>query len=374
MFDAISPRHPYRDGARPGRALDARGPALLPRRPRAGLPPPRPRLVAARLAQHRALRVPRRALPDRHRDPPGGPARAGPLHRPRHGHRDRRDGRGGRERQPAAGRDARRHQPRREKRHPTLGDNVTVGAGAKIIGAITIGENSRVGAGSVVVRDVPPNAVVVGVPGRVTYKDGQRVSGIDMNMTDLPDPVSRAIEQLVDRIRGLEADLDSAAQDGRSRRPARCEETRPLTRARGVGAAHRVHEGRQPAQARPGGGDLDARVRRPLRRGRRAWGMAGMLHDFDYEMHPRAPHHPVKGAEILLARGVARDVVYAILAHADYSGMPRVSPARPRALRLRRADRLRARLRARAARARSSPGWSRPRCARSSRTRASPAR
>jgi serine O-acetyltransferase len=98
---------------------------------------------------------------------------------------------------------------RREKRHPTLRDNVTVGSGAKIIGAITIGENSRVGAGSVVVRDVPPNAVVVGVPGRVTSKDGQRVSGIDMNMPDLPDPVSRAIEQLVERIRGLEADLDS---------------------------------------------------------------------------------------------------------------------------------------------------------------------
>jgi putative nucleotidyltransferase with HDIG domain len=55
------------------------------------------------------------------------------------------------------------------------------------------------------------------------------------------------------------------------------------------------------------------------------WGIAGMLHDFDYEMHPHAPHHPVKGAEILTARGVERDVVYAILAHADYSGMPRVS-------------------------------------------------
>ena len=50
-----------------------------------------------------------------------------------------------------------------------------------------------------------------------------------------------------------------------------------------------------------------------------------MLHDFDYEMHPRAPHHPMKGAEILAARGLDRDVVYAILAHADYSGMPRVS-------------------------------------------------
>lgn len=55
------------------------------------------------------------------------------------------------------------------------------------------------------------------------------------------------------------------------------------------------------------------------------WGIAGLLHDFDYEMHPRAPHHPLKGAEILAARGLPPDVVYAILAHADYSGMPRVS-------------------------------------------------
>jgi predicted hydrolase (HD superfamily) len=55
------------------------------------------------------------------------------------------------------------------------------------------------------------------------------------------------------------------------------------------------------------------------------WGIAGILHDFDYEMHPRAPHHPMKGADILAARGLDRDVVYAILAHADYSGMPRVS-------------------------------------------------
>jgi putative nucleotidyltransferase with HDIG domain len=56
-----------------------------------------------------------------------------------------------------------------------------------------------------------------------------------------------------------------------------------------------------------------------------AWGIAGMLHDFDYEMHPRAPHHPMKGGEILHARGVPEPVRYAILAHADYSGMPRVS-------------------------------------------------
>jgi putative nucleotidyltransferase with HDIG domain len=55
------------------------------------------------------------------------------------------------------------------------------------------------------------------------------------------------------------------------------------------------------------------------------WGIAGMLHDFDYEMHPRAPRHPMKGAEILGARGLPSDVIHAILAHADYSGMPRVS-------------------------------------------------
>jgi serine O-acetyltransferase len=98
---------------------------------------------------------------------------------------------------------------KREKRHPTLGDNVVVGAGAAIIGAITIGENSRIGAGSVVVRDVPANAVVVGVPGRVTYKDGQRVSpGIDLNQTDLPDPVAKAIEHLLDRIQTLERDVE----------------------------------------------------------------------------------------------------------------------------------------------------------------------
>ena len=98
---------------------------------------------------------------------------------------------------------------RKEKRHPTLGNNVVVGAGAKVLGAFTIGDNSRIGAGSVVVREVPPNCVVVGVPGRVTYKDGQRVGDIDLNQIDLPDPVAKALEQLVDRIRLLEADVET---------------------------------------------------------------------------------------------------------------------------------------------------------------------
>jgi len=99
---------------------------------------------------------------------------------------------------------------KREKRHPTLGNNVVVGAGAKIIGGFKIGDGSRIGAGSVVVREVPPNSVVVGVPGRVTYRDGQRVAGsIDLDQTDLPDPVSKAIEQLVDRIRALEGEVET---------------------------------------------------------------------------------------------------------------------------------------------------------------------
>jgi serine O-acetyltransferase len=98
---------------------------------------------------------------------------------------------------------------KKEKRHPTLGHNVTVGAGATVLGGFTIGDNSRIGAGSVVVREVPPNSVVVGVPGRVTYKDGQRIEGVDLNQTDLPDPVTKALEQLVERIRTLEAEVET---------------------------------------------------------------------------------------------------------------------------------------------------------------------
>jgi serine O-acetyltransferase len=98
---------------------------------------------------------------------------------------------------------------RKEKRHPTLEDNVVVGAGAGIFGAFTIGSGSRIGAGSVVVREVPPNSVVVGVPGRVTSRDGQRVGGdIDLNQVDLPDPLARTLEQLVDRIHWLETEIE----------------------------------------------------------------------------------------------------------------------------------------------------------------------
>jgi serine O-acetyltransferase len=98
---------------------------------------------------------------------------------------------------------------KREKRHPTIGDNVTIGAGAAVLGGFTIGAGSRIGAGSVVVREVPENCVVVGVPGRITFRNGERVTGgIDLNQTDLPDPLARTLEQMADRIHSLEAELE----------------------------------------------------------------------------------------------------------------------------------------------------------------------
>jgi serine O-acetyltransferase len=99
---------------------------------------------------------------------------------------------------------------KREKRHPTLERNVVVGTGAAIIGAITVGAGARIGAGSVVVAEVPPNSVVVGVPGKVIYRDGKRVeSSVDLEHADLPDPLTRAIEQMLDRIHALESEVQS---------------------------------------------------------------------------------------------------------------------------------------------------------------------
>ena len=93
------------------------------------------------------------------------------------------------------------------KRHPTLGDNVLVGAGAKILGPITIGNNVRVGANSVVVKDVPPCCTVVGIPGRVIQSKGTQIQnplGINLNHHEIPDPVGKAISCLLERIEALE--------------------------------------------------------------------------------------------------------------------------------------------------------------------------
>ncbi len=91
------------------------------------------------------------------------------------------------------------------KRHPTLGNKVVVGAGAILLGPIKIGNNARVGAGSVVVSDVPENATVVGVPGRVVLpKVTKKVSGVELDHNKLPDPVIQVLDRLEKRIEGLE--------------------------------------------------------------------------------------------------------------------------------------------------------------------------
>ena len=92
---------------------------------------------------------------------------------------------------------------KRTKRHPTLGDNVTVGAGASVIGAVTVGDNVRIGAGSVVVTNVPANATVVGVPGHIVAFHNPGNDTIER----LPDPEWDRLEQLERRIRDLELEL-----------------------------------------------------------------------------------------------------------------------------------------------------------------------
>lgn len=82
------------------------------------------------------------------------------------------------------------------KRHPTIQDNVMISAGAKIIGSFTVGENSKIGAGSVVLKEVPPNSTVVGVPGHVVKRNNVSIPRTDLNQVDLPDPVEVEITQL----------------------------------------------------------------------------------------------------------------------------------------------------------------------------------
>lgn len=107
------------------------------------------------------------------------------------------------------------------KRHPTIGNNVVVSSGAKVLGSFKVGDNSKIGSGSVVLKEVPPNSVVVGVPGRVVTKDGVRITAapdnsdaesmIDLNHDKLPDPVadyedllSKHMEEINSRLKELE--------------------------------------------------------------------------------------------------------------------------------------------------------------------------
>jgi len=95
----------------------------------------------------------------------------------------------------------------RGKRHPTLGNNVVVGAGAKILGNITIGDNVQIGANAVVIRPVPANSTVVGVPGRIARREGVPVPGINLDHTSLPDPLAERLEDVQHEIDLIEKHL-----------------------------------------------------------------------------------------------------------------------------------------------------------------------
>jgi len=97
---------------------------------------------------------------------------------------------------------------KKEKRHPTLRDRVVVGAGAKILGPFTVGEDSKIGANSVVVKEVPPNSTVVGVPGRVVKKEYTTVRGVDLEHHLLPDPVLNVIRLLSDELSELRKEVE----------------------------------------------------------------------------------------------------------------------------------------------------------------------
>lgn len=105
------------------------------------------------------------------------------------------------------------------KRHPTIGNNVVVATGAKVLGSFKVGDNSKIGAGSVVLKEVPPNSTVVGIPGKIVWHDGKKVGSIsgndvDLEHNNLPDPVAemmfcmqRNMARLEQRIVQLEEEL-----------------------------------------------------------------------------------------------------------------------------------------------------------------------
>lgn len=92
------------------------------------------------------------------------------------------------------------------KRHPTIGDNVLISAGAKVLGSFTVGDDSKIGAGSVVLREVPPNSTVVGIPGRIVKRANQKVHPQDkLDQIHLPDPIRQEICKMIIRLEALEA-------------------------------------------------------------------------------------------------------------------------------------------------------------------------
>jgi serine O-acetyltransferase len=105
------------------------------------------------------------------------------------------------------------------KRHPTVGDDVTVGSGAKLLGPISVGDRAKIGANSVVIHDVPVGATVVGNPGHPVRVDGKRVDGPDADWAHLPDPVADALGSLADRVEAVEKTVGAKPAEVRKLKP-----------------------------------------------------------------------------------------------------------------------------------------------------------
>ena len=120
------------------------------------------------------------------------------------------------------------------KRHPTLGNEVTVGSGARLLGPIEVGRGAKIGANSVVITDVPADATVVGNPGHVVRVDGRKPVGPDADWIHLPDPVAEAIKRLSERIESLDARISELSGDEAEAAPVR-----PLRSVRGPNPAGR---------------------------------------------------------------------------------------------------------------------------------------
>ena len=117
----------------------------------------------------------------------------------------------------------------RGKRHPTIGDDVVVGSGAKLLGPIEVGDCAKIGANSVVIHDVPANSTVVGNPGHPVRVDGKRPEGPDADWSHLPDPVADALKGLAARVN----ELEGMVADLTGKRPSEGADVRPLRRRGG---------------------------------------------------------------------------------------------------------------------------------------------
>ncbi|MCK4535685.1 MAG: serine O-acetyltransferase [Desulfuromonadales bacterium] len=111
----------------------------------------------------------------------------------------------------------------KEKRHPTLGNNVVIGSGAKILGPFTVGDDAKIGSNSVVVKEVPDHSTVVGIPGRVVFQAGAKLEDErpDLEHGQLPDPEAKAISCLFEQIRTLEKKVQDLTEKLDEQKPAR---------------------------------------------------------------------------------------------------------------------------------------------------------